>query len=74
MSFNQSDLSKQVQEVVFNRKPKPVNNLGVTLDKRLTFEVHFKIVLSITNRTTGLVRKSQSLLPRNPLSDHTLQL
>lgn len=60
-----------MQEVVFIQEVhKSGSNLGVTLDKRLTLEVHFRIVLNKTNRTIGLVRKSQSqnLLPRKRIN------
>ena len=37
------------------------------LDLKLTFEEHYKTVLSKTNRTKGLMRKLQNLLPREAL-------
>ena len=37
------------------------------LDSKLTFEDHYKTVLSKLNRTIGLLRKLQNLLPRKTL-------
>ena len=39
-------------------------HLGVTLDLKLTFEEHLLNVIKTVNRTTGLLRKLQSVLPR----------
>ena len=38
--------------------------LGVTLDLKLTFEEHLLNVFKTVNRTIGLMRKLQSVLPR----------
>ena len=38
-------------------------HLGILLDSKLTFEEHYKTILSKTNRTIGLLRRLQSLLP-----------
>ena len=46
---------------------KSQKHLGILLDARLTFEEHYKTILSKTNRTIGLLRKLQSLLPRAAL-------
>ena len=43
---------------------KPQKHLGIILDSKLTFEDHYKTVLSKTNRATGLLRKLQNLLPK----------
>ena len=40
---------------------------GIIWDSRLIFEKHYKTVLSKANRTIGLLRKHQSLLPREAL-------
>ena len=73
------DATKQAQEVIFSRrKKKPplfFNNaivsqtnsqkhLGVTLDLKLTFEEHLLNVFKTVNRTIGLIRKLQNVLPR----------
>ena len=42
-------------------------HLGIILDSKLTFEDHYKTVLSKTNRTIGLLRKLRNLLPREAL-------
>ena len=46
---------------------KSQKHLGVLLDSKLTFEEHYKTMLSKTNRTIRLLRKLQSLLPRAAL-------
>ena len=46
---------------------KSQKHLGITLDPKLTFEEHYKTVLSKTNRTIGLLLKLQNLLPREVL-------
>ena len=81
MSFN-PDPTKQAQEVTFSRKtyhPKiffnniPVvkadsqKHLGLHLDSKLIFEIHIKTILTKVDRTTGLSRKFQQLLPRPSL-------
>ena len=38
--------------------------LGILLDSKLIFEEHYKTILNNTNRTTRLLRKLESLLPR----------
>ena len=81
MSFN-SDPSGQVvfsrkmkkvshPPLVFNNanvsQCKSQKHLGMILDSKLTFEDHYKTVLSKTNRTIGLLHKLQKLLPREAL-------
>ena len=39
-------------------------HLDIILDSKLTLEEHYKMVLSKTNRTIGLLGKLQNLLPR----------
>ena len=39
-------------------------HLGVTLDLKLTFEEHLLNVFKTVNRTIGLIRKLQNVLPR----------
>ena len=46
---------------------KSQKHLGILLDGKLTFEEHYETILSKTNRTIGLLRKLQSLLPRAAL-------
>ena len=43
---------------------KSQKHLGIISDPKLTFEDHYKTVLSKTNRTIRLLRKLQDLLPR----------
>ena len=47
---------------------KSQKHLGIILDSKLKFEDHYKTVLSKTNRTIGLLRKLQNLLPREALT------
>ena len=42
-------------------------HLGILLDSKLTFKEHYKTILNKSNRTIGLLRKLQSLLPRAAL-------
>ena len=46
---------------------KSQKHLGILLHARLTFEEHYKTIISKTNETIGLLRKLQSLLPRAAL-------
>ena len=46
---------------------KSQKHLGILLDSKLTFEEHYKSILSKTNRTIGLLHKLQGLLPRTAL-------
>ena len=57
MGFNNANVSQC----------KSQKHLGIILDSKLTFEDHYKTVLSKTNRAIGLLRKLQNLLPREAL-------
>ena len=46
---------------------KSQKHLSILLDSKLTFEDHYKIIINNTDRTIGLLRKLQSLLPRTAL-------
>ena len=46
---------------------KSQKQLGILLDTKLTFEEHYKTILSKINRTIGLLCKLQSLLSRAAL-------
>ena len=46
---------------------KSQKHLSILLDSKLTFEEHYKTILSKTSRTIGLLCKLQSLLPRAAL-------
>ena len=41
--------------------------LGMFLDSKLNFSEHLKTIFQKTNKTIGLLRKLQTLLPRAPL-------
>ena len=43
---------------------KSQKHLGILLDSKLTFTEYYKRILNKTNRTVGIFRKLQSLLPR----------
>ena len=42
-------------------------HLGMYLDSKLSFSEHLKTFFQKTNKTLGLLRKLQTLLPRAPL-------
>ena len=42
-------------------------HLGMFLDSKLNFSEHLKTILQKTNKSIGLLRKLQTLLPRAPL-------
>ena len=42
-------------------------HLGILLDSHLTFDDHLKMVSAKINKTTGLLRKLQNVLPRSAL-------
>ena len=43
--------------------------LGIVLDSRLSFEEHLRLVSGKINKTIGLLRKLQCLIPRSSLLD-----
>ena len=69
--FSQKLKKVPLPPLVFNNanvfQCKSQKHLGITLDSKLTFEEHYKTVLSKTNRTIGLLLKLQNLLPREVL-------
>ena len=42
-------------------------HLGMFLDSKFNFSEHLKTIFQKTNKTIGLLRKLQTLLPRAPL-------
>ena len=42
-------------------------HLGVVLDNRLSFEDHLTMILNKVNKTIGLLRELQNILPRSTL-------
>ena len=42
-----------------------LKHLGVVLDNRLSFEDHLKMILNKVNKSIGLLRKLQNILPRS---------
>ena len=57
MTFNNNNVSETNSQ----------KQLGVVLDNRLLFEDHLKMILNKVNKTVGLLRKLQSILPRTAL-------
>ena len=57
--------------LTFNNIPVSQTNsqkhLGMQLDKKLNFEEHLKKVESKVNKTIGIIRKLQNVLPRSAL-------
>ena len=57
--------------LTFNNIPVAQTNsqkhLGMQLDKKLNFEEHLKKVESKVNKTIGIIRKLQNVLPRSAL-------
>ena len=47
---------------------KSQKHLSIILDSKLTFEKHYEMILSKTNRTVGILRKLQNLLPMEALT------
>ena len=45
-------------------------HLGIILDSKLTFEGHYKTLLSKTNRTIELLRKLQKLAPKRSINKY----
>ena len=43
-------------------------HLGMLLDSKLNFSEHLQTIFQKTNKTTGLLRKLQTLLPKAPLA------
>ena len=55
--FNENDVPKTTFQ----------KHLGMFLDSKLNFSEHLKTIFQKTNKTIGLLRKLQTLLPRAPL-------
>ena len=45
-------------------------HLGMMLDSNLSYEHHIKSILNNVNKTIGLLRKFQLILPRHTLSNN----
>ena len=55
--FNENDFPKTTLQ----------KHLEMFLDSKLNFSEHLKTIFQRTNKTTGLLRKLQTLIPRAPL-------
>ena len=76
MNFN-LDPTKQEWELIFSRKVQMTEtlvlqsslqrHLGMLIDSKLNFSEYLKTIFQKTNKTIGLLRILQTLLPRAPL-------
>ena len=57
MAFNNNNVSET----------NPRKHLGVVVDNYLSFEDHLKVILNKVNKTIGLLRRLQNILPRSVL-------
>ena len=69
--FNRKTTKKIYPKIFFNNIPVSKANsqkyLGLHLDSKSFFDIHIKIILTKVNRTIGLLRKFQQVLPRPSL-------
>ena len=56
LNFNNNKISQSVTQ----------KHLGTLLDTKLDFQGHLKSILNKVNKTIGLLRKVQNILPRLP--------
>ena len=70
-TFNRKTTKKIHPKIFFNNIPvskaDSQKHLGLHLDLKLPFDVHSKTVLTKINRTIGLLRKFQQVIPRPSL-------
>ena len=68
LTFSRKTSVSHHPHLTFNNIPvAPTNfqkHLGIQLDKKLNFEEHLKEVGSKVNKTIGIIRKPQNVLPR----------
>ena len=71
VTFSRKSKATSHPPLVFNNNnvmlPASRKHLGIILDTRLSFEKHLETVLCKINKTIGLIRKLQNLLPRSAL-------
>ena len=69
--FRRKTTNKIHPEIFFNNIPvseaDSQKHLGLHLDPKLSFDIHIKTILTTVNRTIGLIRKFQQVLPRPSL-------
>ena len=69
--FSQKSKAISYSPLIFNNndviQTTSQKHLGIILDTRLSFEKHLETVLCKINKTIGLIRKLQDLLPRTAL-------
>ena len=69
--FSRKTAKKICPKIFFNNisvsKTDSQNHLGLHLDSKLSFHIHIKTILTKVNRTIGLLRKFQQVLPRPSL-------
>ena len=69
--FSRKTIKKIYPKIFFNNIPvskaDSQKHLGLHLDSKLSFDIHIKTILTKVNRTIGLLRKFQQVLPRPSL-------
>ena len=69
--FSRKSTKKIHPKIFFNNIPVMKTDiqkhLDLHLDSKLTFDIHIETILSKANRTIGLLRKLQQVLPRPSL-------
>ena len=69
--FSRKTTKKIHPKIFFNNIPvskaDSQKHLGLHLDSKLSFDIHIKTILTKVNRTIGLLRKFQQVLPRPSL-------
>ena len=69
--FSRKTTKKIYPKIFFNNVPvskaDSENHLGLYLDSKLSFDIHIKTDLTKVNKTIGLLRNFQQVLPRRSL-------
>ena len=69
--FSRKTTKKIYPKIFFNNVPvskaDSQNHLGLYLDSKLFFDIHIKTALTKVNKTIGLLRNFQQVLPRRSL-------
>ena len=69
--FSRKTTKKIYPKIFFNNVPvskaDSQNHLGLYLDSKLSFDIHIKTALTKVNKTIGLLRNFQQVLPRRSL-------
>ena len=69
--FSRKTTKKIYPKIFFNNVPvskaDSQNHFGLYLDSKLSFDIHIKTALTKVNKTIGLLRNFQQVLPRRSL-------